>query len=397
VKILILSFYYPPDLSAGSFRVIALVNALMNMARKDIQIEVITTQPNRYQGFGMAVDDEKSERLKIHRIKIPEHNSGMLDQAKSFLFYAHETQKILKSQQYDFVFASSSRLMTAALGACISRWKKIPLYLDIRDIFVDTIQDVLPRKSAYILTPMFSLIEHFTIGRATQINLVSPGFESYFKRRYPRKSFSYFMNGIDEVFIPNNNVRLKNINYAKEMSGLPVRILYAGNVGEGQGLHKIIPMLAKKLGRRVIFRLIGGGGRLKELQSALNLIGVNNVEVVLPMARTDLIREYEAADVLFLHLNNYAAFEKVLPSKIFEYAALGKPILAGVSGYAAEFLSQEVLNSAIFMPCDVDGAVEAFESLSIQFTRREKFIEKYLRKNIMKNLAEDMVSRFEGK
>ena len=131
------------------------------------------------------------------------------------------------------------------------------------------------------------------------------------------------------------------------------------------------------------------------MQSALKLLDVNNVEVVPPMARIDLIREYETADVLFLHLNNYKAFEKVLPSKIFEYAALGKPILAGVSGYAAQFVSQEVSNSAIFTPCDVDGAIKAFECLSIQDLKREKFIEKYLRKNIMQILSRDIVSRFE--
>ena len=204
------------------------------------------------------------------------------------------------------------------------------------------------------------------------------------------------MNGIDEEFLPNNP-QLEKINLIKEASRIPIRVLYAGNVGEGQGLHKIIPILAKKLGDRVTLRLIGGGGRLKELQSILKLMDVNNVEVVPPMARINLIQEYESADILFLHLNNYEAFEKVLPSKIFEYAALGKPILAGVSGYAAQFLSQEVSNSAIFTPCDVDRAIEAFESLSIQVAKREKFIEKYLRKNIMKSLSEDMVSRFERK
>ena len=396
MKILILSFYYPPDLSAGSFRVIGLVKALLNRIGEDIQIEVITTQPNRYQGFGVTVDDDEiSNRLKIHRIKISEHNSGMLDQAKSFIFYAYEAQKIIKNQEYDFVFSTSSRLMTAALGAWISRWKNIQLYLDIRDIFVDTIQDVLPKKFTYFLTPIFSLIERFTIGQATHINLVSPGFEYYFKSRYPKKSFSYYMNGIDEEFMPNNP-SLEKMSFRKEMSETPIRILYAGNVGDGQGLHKIIPMLAKKLGESVIIRLIGGGGRLKELQSALKLLDINNVEVVPPMARIDLIREYQAADVLFLHLNNYEAFKKVLPSKIFEYAALGKPILAGVSGYAAQFLDTEVSNSAIFTPCDVDGAIEAFECLSIQDIKREKFIEKYLRKNIMNMLSGDIVSRFEG-
>ncbi len=393
MKILILSFYYPPDLSAGSFRVMGLINALMDKFGRDIQIEVITTQPNRYQGFGMAVGIDKNDyRLKVHRIKIMDHNSGMLDQAKSFIVYAYEAQKIIKNHEYDCVFSTSSRLMTAALGAMISKWKNVPLYLDIRDIFVDTIQDVLPKKAAYFLVPIFSFIERLTIERANHINLVSPGFESYFKRRYPKKSFSYYMNGIDEEFMPSNS-SLEKINFKKETLKPSICILYAGNIGEGQGLHKIIPMFAKKLGDRVTLRLIGGGGRLKELQDALKLMDVGNVELVPPMAREDLIQEYEAAEVLFLHLNNYEAFKKVLPSKLFEYAALGKPILAGVSGYAAQFLSQEVLNSSIFTPCDVDSAIIAFESLLVQDINREKFIEKYSRKKIMKNLSEDIVSR----
>ncbi len=326
MKILILSFYYPPDLSAGSFRIVGLVKALMSLVDKDVQIEVITTQPNRYQGFSAEVnDDEKNDRLKIYRIKISEHNSGMIDQAKSFIVYAYGAQKIIKSQQYDFVFATSSRLMTATLGACVSRWKKIPLYLDIRDIFVDTIQNVLPKKSAYLLTPIFSFIERLTFSQATHINLVSPGFQYYFNSKYPNRSLSYFMNGIDEEFVPND-AQLDKVKLKADISDSPIHILYAGNVGEGQGLHKIIPALAKKLGDRVEIRLIGAGGRLKELQSALKLMNVNNVEVLPPMARKDLIREYEAADVLFLHLNSYDAFKKVLPSKIFEYAALGKPI-----------------------------------------------------------------------
>ena len=367
----------------------------MEGPKKDLRIEVVTTQPNRYDGFSSSVSaEEVDERLKIYRIKISKHKSSMLGQAKAFFFYAFAVRKIIKSQQYDFVFSTSGRLMTAALGAWASKCKNIPLYLDIRDIFVDTIKDVLPKKLASLLVPIFSIIERFTIGRATHINLVSLGFRSYFIGKYPKKSFSFYTNGIDEEFIVNDS-RLAEKNLEKELSIRPIRILYAGNIGEGQGLHKIIPILAKKLGDKIDFKLIGGGGRLKKLQSTLRLMDVNNVEVVPPMARLNLIQEYEAADILFLHLNNNEAFKKVLPSKIFEYAASGKPILAGVSGYAAQFLNQEVSNSVVFTPCDADGAVKAFESLSIRDIKRENFIEKYLRRNIMKNLSKDMLGIFE--
>ena len=109
----------------------------------------------------------------------------------------------------------------------------------------------------------------------------------------------------------------------------------------------------------------------------------------------NLMREYQEADILFLHLNSYDAFKKVLPSKIFEYAALGKPILAGVSGYAADFLSQEVLNSAVFIPCDVNGAIKALDRLMIKTTNRDKFIAKYSRINIMNLLVQDISNRLE--
>ena len=66
--------------------------------------------------------------------------------------------------------------------------------------------------------------------------------------------------------------------------------------------------------------------------------------------------------MLFLHLGAHAAFEKVLPSKLFEYAALGKPVLAGVAGFAARFVREEISNAAVFPPCDVAGAVRAFDA-----------------------------------
>jgi glycosyltransferase involved in cell wall biosynthesis len=169
-----------------------------------------------------------------------------------------------------------------------------------------------------------------------------------------------------------------------------VTVLYAGNLGEGQGLHAILPALAKKLYGRVVFRVIGDGGRKEALHRALAEAGVENVVLLPPVKRDTLIQEYLKADVLFLHLNDYDAFKKVLPSKIFEYAAMGKPVWAGVSGYPAEFIEAEVANAAVFKPCDVDGAVAAFQRLELKDTVRLDFIRKFSRSNIMQAMAADI-------
>ena len=69
--------------------------------------------------------------------------------------------------------------------------------------------------------------------------------------------------------------------------------------------------------------------------------------------------------MLFLHLGAVPAFEKVLPSKLFEYAALGKPVLAGVAGYAADFVRAEIDNAACLRRRTLAAAVHAFDLLDL--------------------------------
>jgi glycosyltransferase involved in cell wall biosynthesis len=110
------------------------------------------------------------------------------------------------------------------------------------------------------------------------------------------------------------------------------------------------------------------------------------------VTRDVLIEEYANADILFLHLNDYDAFEKVLPSKIFEYAAMGKPIWAGVSGFAAKFIDAEVSNSVVFYPCNVGSAMEALSRLDIKDNPRPEFLRKFSRARIMDAMASDILS-----
>lgn len=390
MKILVLSFYFRPDLSAGSFRATALVSALRSLVPADSQIDVITTLPNRYHSFSAdAVSNEVHEGLWISRISLPEHHGGMLDQSKAYIPYFFGALKRAAGRDYDLVFVTSGRLMSTVLGALIARRSKAKLYLDIRDIFVDTIGDILPRPISWAIAPVFSVIEKWAIKQADSVNLVSFGFSEYFIRRYPHQRFSYFTNGIDEEFMTAAPIA----STARDSAGSrPIEVVYAGNLGEGQGLHTIVPALAMEMGGRIRFKIVGDGSRKQALEECLAKNCVTNVVLLPPMNREALVETYRSADVLFLHLNDYDAFKKVLPSKLFEYAALGKPVWAGVSGYAAKFVASEISNAAVFYPCDVAGAVRAFASLRIQDAPRNDFLAKYSRSKLSQALAKDIVS-----
>ena len=60
MNIAFLTYYYPPDLSAGSFRFIALVKALLLKMKSKDTLYITTTHPSHY----------KSHRVKASNIEI---------------------------------------------------------------------------------------------------------------------------------------------------------------------------------------------------------------------------------------------------------------------------------------------------------------------------------------
>jgi UDP-N-acetylglucosamine:LPS N-acetylglucosamine transferase len=388
-RIVYLTFYFTPDLCAGSFRNSSLAIELSRQAKfKNVFVDLYTTSPNRYSTFKTeALEYEELDNLRIHRIKLPSHKSGMIDQVLSFSKFYWEVRKMNSSKKVDLVFASSSRLFTAFLGYKIAKKSKAPLFLDIRDIFVDTMSDVLkPSVFKPIIISFLKHIENKTFNYANHINLISEGFKEYFSK-FKNKSFSFFSNGIDNEFLKNDN----SLNQIK--NGNTKLIIYAGNIGEGQGLDKIVPQAAKKLGNNFTFLIYGDGSAKNKLQKEIDNLKVKNVILKDPVSRFELKSIYNTADYLFLHLNDYSAFKKVLPSKIFELATYPKTIIAGVSGYSAGFIKKEVPNSYVFNPCDIRSLVGFLENdkTSSNFDR-ERFKTKFSRSTINKQLSANIIN-----
>ena len=382
MKILVLSYLYFPDISAGAFRIKSLIDIKPKLKKKDkYSITLICSNKNK-----LVNNYKVKNNIEIIRIKVPDYGKGFISQSWSYLFYLIKTLIYVRKKNYDIVFATTSKLMTGFLGAIISKWKKIPLYIDIRDIFIDSISEIINKPTYYILFPFIKRMEIYSIRQAKKINIVSSGFEQYFKKHYKNLQFSNFTNGIDSEF--QNNFK----NYKFNKNKPSINILCAGNIGDGQGLEKIIPEFASELGNKVRIKIIGNGSKKQLLEKICKRNNCKNVKIINTINRKALINEYSNCDILFLHLNNHEAFKKVLPSKIFEYAATGKPILAGVDGYARRFLNKEVLNSYIFNPTDHKRAITLFKQIKLDFTNRKGFINKFKREKIMYKLLLDIIS-----
>jgi glycosyltransferase involved in cell wall biosynthesis len=393
MKIVFFSFYYPPDLSAGSFRSVALSKALVDKIGANDELHVITTQPNRYKSHRLNADSKEiSGKVKIHRIKTPFHKSGMISQAYAFIMYAIPAFIICRKIKPHFLIGTSSRLMTGVLTCISAKVLRLKYYIDLRDIFSETISDIFALKSnllSSVFGSFFSFLDKKMLNSASGVNVVSEAFPEYFQKKGINTSnWSFFPNGIDEEFLSYQVA-------AKKTHKNVTTVMYAGNIGKGQGLELVVPKIAKLVGHRFRFVIIGDGGAISLLKQKLRRENIDNVEILPPVSRPELIDLYLSADIMFLHLNNIKAFQRVLPSKIFEYIALKKPIVAGLSGYSAKFLKQNVPHAFLFNPGDYNAGtsclLDAVGSL-VSEINTNTFVAKYSRSIIMEQMATQLIN-----
>jgi glycosyltransferase involved in cell wall biosynthesis len=78
-----------------------------------------------------------------------------------------------------------------------------------------------------------------------------------------------------------------------------------------------------------------------------------------------------ATDACLIHLRRQPLFKSVLPSKIFEAAAMAKPIILGVEGHAAA-LVQSAQAGLCIEPDNEAALVQAVERLADQPELREQ-------------------------
>ena len=97
----------------------------------------------------------------------------------------------------------------------------------------------------------------------------------------------------------------------------------------------------------------GKGKYYRSIKKLIQKFSLNNIQISKQIERHKLMYWYKNSDILLISLNNYNCLEHVIPSKFFELAVVGKPIIAGVNGYAKNFMKKNISNIYFFPPLNV--------------------------------------------
>lgn len=366
--ILFLSHYFPPEVNAPASRT---YDHVKRWAREpDIKVTVITNHPNHpkgilYPGYrNRWRTREEKEGIDVCRVKTYlAPNKGFVRRTLNYFFFmVASVIAALRLPKPDVVVATSPQFFCAVAGYLVSLMKGSPFVFELRDIWPESIVTVgAMRKNLTVRT--LEKVELFLYGRSARVIALTDAFKrNLVSRGIPPSKIEVVKNGVDLSFF---NPHLASPGLIQELQ-VNSRFVasYIGTVGMAHAVEKIVEVAERLKGvPEILFLVVGEGANKEKIQNLVSQKELSNIKI-LPGVSKDRVRDYYAVtDLNLVTLRNTKLFRTVIPSKIFEIMAMGRPILCSVDGECREIVEQA--GSGVYVePENVEQMAQVVQNLS---------------------------------
>jgi glycosyltransferase involved in cell wall biosynthesis len=368
VRILIVSQFYPPDITAAAFRIGETAEILRNLGH---DVRVITAEPHKSD----AKADRESDRQRgVLRVRVSSHEGGgTWRYVAHYLSFVRRSawvglSRLLGRWRPQVVWATSPPLFVGLTGWFLARLNRCPLVFDVRDIWPESAVAAGQLSNTGFGFKVGKALEKWLYDRADHISCVSTKMAEYIASRTSTDT-SVIYNGV-------------SANYARTAS-VPVdrkRILYAGNLGRVQALDAAIRGFARIANEPIAngwtLEFLGHGALKRELQTVAAECGVGDrVAFHAAVAKESAMDELARSAVLLISLKSDAVFDLTIPSKVFDYLVVGRPILFGINGEGRDILESTGANvgftsgSEDSLAAAIRGMIADYEQLGARADR----------------------------
>ena len=282
------------------------------------------------------------EGIEVIELELAYANSdGLRTRAKVFFKYIYQGLKLVFSEEYDIVFATTTPL-TAGIPGIFARWfKRKPFVFEVRDLWPE-----LPKAMGLINNPiilsLMSMLEWVSYHSANKIIVLSPGIANGVQKRGVKPAnINLIPNGCDlDIF--DAEVEKWRPSQIKDTDFL---VLYAGTHGVANGLNSILDA-AKELKARartdIKFLLIGQGKLKYTLIDSAAKRKLDNIVFYDPVGKRRLAGLMSASDVGLQILSNIPEFYYgTSPNKFFDYISAGLPVVNNYPGWLSDMITEK--------------------------------------------------------
>ncbi len=398
MKILFLTDNFPPESNAPATRTFEHCSIWV---KEGAEVTVITGVPNFpkgkvYEGYkNKLYQTEYIKGIKVIRVwTFIAANKGFLKRTLDFLSFMMSSFWVGLFVKTDLIVATSPQFFTAVSGRWLAFWKRRKWIMEVRDIWPESIKAVGAMKTNSILR-FFEFLEGSMYKSAHRIIVVTDSFKHLLtsKHNIEGEKIRVIKNGINtDMFfpMPKNQSLLANLGLENKFI-----IGYIGTHGMAHNLSFILDSAAQIKDDEVHFLFLGTGAEKENLLARMKKLGLNNISM-LDAVPKKMVKEYiSILDVGLVNLKKSDTFKSVIPSKIFELAAMHKPILLGVEGEAKAIIEEYKIGIP-FEPGNDTDFIESVHAIKKGETRIwgfDKLVKDFDRTDLAKRMLKILRSR----
>ena len=242
----------------------------------------------------------------------------------------------------DVVIATSPQLLCALAGWWIAFWKRVAFVFEVRDLWPESLAAVGAGSEASLLHRTLGAIAGFLYRRADRIVVVSPAFKDHLIRHWnvPAEKVSVVENGV-ETDLFRLDPAASEVRKQRKLENRFL-ICYIGTMGNAHGLDTLIAA-AEELQTALpsaMFLLIGEGAEKERIVELAAARGLANIRFLGQQPRERIPAYVSSADLCLVTLKKTELFKTVIPTKLLEYMACGRPVVVAVDGQARQIVEQ---------------------------------------------------------
>lgn len=342
MKILFISDNFPPEVNAPASRTF---EHCREWVRLGADVTVVTCAPNFPQGKvfpgyrNRLFQREEVEGIKVIRVwSYIAENAGFTKRILDYVSFAFTALIAGLFQKADVIVATSPQFFTTLTGYALSILKRRPWVFELRDLWPESIVTVGAMEKGRTIR-MLERVEQFMYRKADLIVPVTDAFHQRLETYgIPAHKMHVVTNGVDADLFP---VSERNDELRKKL-GLHDKFLvgYIGTHGMAHNLEFIADAMAQVDDPDIHILCLGDGARKPAVVEKARCLALSNMTFHDPVAKEQVHRYLAALDLVLVPLRKSETFKTVIPSKIFESAAMQKPILLGVDGQAREIVER---------------------------------------------------------
>ncbi len=244
--------------------------------------------------------------------------------------------------KYDVLVVSSPPLFVGISAYVLSRFKRLPLIFEVRDLWPESAIDTGVISNPWLIK--FSYWFEKTIyKKAKLINVLTPAFRDKLinNKNIPADKIIYIPNAADfslaEKIAENFNAK----KFRKE-EGIDDKfvITYIGAHGIANHLIQIIDAADRLQDTNVLFQLIGGGMTKESLIKEAKSRNLQNVRFISTVPKAKAFEYILASDLGASVLKKVDTFKTIYSNKTFDYMSCKKPILLAIDGVSRQLVEE---------------------------------------------------------